>query len=54
MYLGVFRTTTNILRVMRIFLFGQRERRRSTRVHNRVLRGGPSHRERVAVGRRGI
>jgi hypothetical protein len=42
------------LRVMRIFLFGQRERRRSTRVHDKVPRWGPSHSERVAVGRRGI
>jgi hypothetical protein len=42
------------LRVTWILLFGQRARKRSTRVHDRVPRGGPSLRERVSVGRRGI
>jgi hypothetical protein len=42
------------IRVMRIFLFGQRARRRLTRVLNRVPSLGPSHRERAVVGRRDI
>jgi hypothetical protein len=42
-----------LLRVMKILLFGQRARRRSARVLNKVPREGPSHR-RVAVGRREI
>jgi hypothetical protein len=42
------------LRVVRILLFGRRARGRPTRVLDRVPRGGPSHRERVAMGRRGI
>jgi hypothetical protein len=39
------------LRVMRILLFGQRARRRSARVLDKVPRWGPSH-SRVAMGER--
>jgi hypothetical protein len=42
------------LKVMRIFLFGQRARRRSARVHDQVPSLGPSHRERAVAGRREI
>jgi hypothetical protein len=41
-------------RVMRILLFGQRARRRSTREVDRVPSLGPRHRERALVGRREI
>jgi hypothetical protein len=39
-------------RVMRIFFFGQRERRRSTGEVDRVPSLGPHHKEREVVGRR--